>query len=147
MPKQQKRPHSRRKVSIFQRVVTLFILVIVLDSGILLALLYSGGTFNRMHDNALNILAEVTRNKYQMVENKMVTWSKLDDLNGELDMAMSQTLKDEGKGFADVAGDATLNAKLVSACMDPLITHLRNVDVSGVFVVLNGVGDLPGKAK
>ena len=140
MPKQQKRPHSRRKVSIFQRVVTLFILVIVLDSGILLALLYSGGTFIRMHDNALNILAEVTRNKYQMVENKMVTWSKLDDLNGELDMAMSQTLKDEGKGFADVAGDAALNAKLVSACMDPLITHLRNVDVSGVFVVLNGVG-------
>ncbi|MEG1359660.1 MAG: GGDEF and EAL domain-containing protein [Clostridia bacterium] len=136
----KKKEHN---VSVFKRMTLLYVLVIILDGFVLLTLLFTGGTFTRMHENSLSILAEVTRNKYQILENKLTTWSRLEALNKEVDGIISKTLKEKGKSYEDMIQDAQLNAELVLSCADSIVTHQCNLDISGVFLVLNGRG-IPG---
>lgn len=131
-------------MSVFWRLVLLFVLVVVLDSALLLSLLFAGGTFEHMHEKSLSILSEVTRNRYQTLQNKMVSWSNLDGLEKEVNAAVAEALRASGCGYEDISEDSALNARLVEACIDLLITHLRTYDVSGAFLALNGIG-VPGE--
>ncbi|MEG2208079.1 MAG: diguanylate cyclase, partial [Clostridia bacterium] len=127
-------------MKVFTRVTLLFMLVITLNCAILLGLLYASGTFDRMHESALNNLAEVTRNRWLMLQNKMNGWMNINSIGDELDAIVDQTLRETGKTYENIRDDTKLNALLVSRCAQTLVTHLYTDSATGVFLVLDGMG-------
>lgn len=139
----QHRCVKRRKTTIFRRVASMFMLVMVLDGMLLLLLTHAGGVFTQIEQNALDILTEVTRNKYQTLNAKIINWSSLDDFSLAVNEQVGATLAAESKTYADIEHDAALNARIVENCAESMLSHARTTDTSGVFLILDGIG-VPG---
>lgn len=131
---------KRKPKSLFRRIIFPMMLVLIMQAILLNALLQTGGVFHRIHQNSMDMLSDRTRNKYQILQNSMVSWSSLQDTADIIDAKVLQRLTQEKKSFEDIRTDAALNAKIVEDVADDLILRLRQDSTSGVFLVLNGEG-------
>ncbi len=129
-----------KQKSLFRRVLMPLLTVLALQSFILYSMLEAGGVFARIHENAIELLTDRTRNKYQILQNDMNNWSSLQGIVELVGARVESILFAAGKDYPDIKTDAALNAKIVENVSSVLMTRVHQDNSSGIFLILDGVG-------
>ncbi len=132
-------PRKTRKLS--TKLLVPLILIAVLYLAVIVVLMRVSGVFSLLSDDALEMLDERTQNKQLSLQDELSGyWSSLDTLSEELMTAIRRELRLQGATTSDIAGDAALNAEIVSSLAPLLLTDLRATGANGIFLILNGIG-------
>ena len=130
------------KAHTLRRRLVLPILAILIVQGLLYFFVFmQGNVLSRMDENAYEILNERTINRKLYLEKEMVhRWSNMTESETAVLDKIANTLRREGRSYADIGTDAALNQAVVQDAAQQIIYLLRRNLVSGAFLILDGPG-------
>lgn len=132
---------KKRKRTIFIRILTPMLLVVVAQLAIYLFVLYAGGIFNTVKIDTLYNFNEKVKNRSEYISTDMINrWSNIESIRSEVITNIDSYLLDNGYTVEDIKNNPKLNERLVEKVSGSILKLLRNSGATGAFIVLDGLG-------
>lgn len=125
--------------SIKSKILVPLTAILLLQAGILFALIICGGVAKQLRTNAIAILNENTDNSRLQMERQMVQhWIRGLNMSATVRQSVEAVLKEQDKSVADMKRDPDLNKEIVYRSMDSLISILHRSYGNGIYMILDG---------
>lgn len=128
-----------RKNTIFKKILMPLMLIMALQLCIVYGGIYLGGTVREMENNSLDILAERTQSRANMLESEMVgRWSRLESTAEAIVINTQNWLIDNKREPTSLKLHSEVSSELLNELSGEIIEMMRRNVVTGGFFVLEG---------
>ena len=128
------------KKSILKRLLFPIMGILLLQAILYSVVILEGSVVNKSDENSFEILNERVINRKLYIENEMVhRWSNFEEGEARILKSIDATLSVNGAVVEDIKSNAALNEKIITDLAPDLIYLLRKNEVTGAFVILDGV--------
>ncbi len=132
---QQPAKHNR---SIFLTILIPMIVVLLLEIAIFGSILYASGALNRLEQNDRDILSQQVASRRDSIEHYLVSLSSdVTSLGDAITKSAEELAAESHLDVRAIGADPSATAKLETAIVENMVSTLRGVQSSGVFVIFN----------
>ncbi len=132
-----KKQKGIKRTSLFSRIILPFITLVIVIGGLLFGLLAAFGTFQKIHEDELYMLSEVTLHQATGVVSGVNQQYVVNTLIEDTQNSIARWLVLQKHTFADVRNDPKLCEKLLAEIAPNVKNHLNRNHLSGMFIVLD----------
>lgn len=127
---------KKREKTIFRELLIPLLSVLALEMLFMLGSILFGGVIGKLNENATDMLAQQTENRGNYLLNEMIdSWSNLEALSNEIDMAVQGRLDGGRLTLADLNEDGEGCLEVLTEITPELIDTMYNKKLSGIFVM------------
>ena len=127
----------KRKKTIFQVILIPISLVFILFAVITTCMLYFGGVFNELNNNAMNMLSQQNENRRSFLVNDIISnYSDIHEFADEINALVKNEMAERDLTLSDLNNSDNC-LPLMNELSDIVIDIIYEKDVSGAFVIFN----------
>ena len=129
---------KKKTRTIFRHLLIPLAILAIAESVILWGVYFAGQVPDHLRQNARNIVNQKVINRRDYLQNEMVRrWSALSEITEYINTT-AETLADEGAiDFKTLDSDSANAVSLLSEIQNDLITTMRSLRVTGIYVIFN----------
>lgn len=130
---------KRNGSSIMKKMILPMLLILLIQAGLFMGIIFYGGTMEKLNRNSFTILNERVINRKNYIQNEMIQrWSNFGDSVSAVNSMVSQVLQQQGIGVDGIQGNSKVSKEILKQASQNLVYLLRRQSVTGAFLVLNG---------